>query len=598
MNRGLGWILLAVTALALVPGAVSADEPPPRVTGCELCLRSPVEADSGYVCEDPGSVITTTTEEIYLMFELECPIYEAHELSSKWYAPVYGLFTKYDWTLSAPSTAGYGWWNWYVDWTWLDVAGAGPDLHPGTWRVELYVDDQFACSREFEIELSTAAREAVQRGVRDALRVDPPTDGSDVTIHISVGSEAAGFPCRILYSTGLEGGTYEGEAIELGPDAKVLDVESRLDEEGEATIVVPWFGEESEYYFQVIVAVNEASLEEGNFWQSEPIEHVHRSNGIDPPHGGSGDDKLLGCAADSPYILDECLRVQFGPDSLRSAPEDGVTSIFSMDGHSTYRSVDGTSVTGICYLPVDLPAVSCCQELQLRELRICYQCLTANDSITGVRIGYLNDEGEFTALTEVKHSLESLSWDCVSIVLSVDVVPRPMVLQFRLAIGGGAAGGVRFGNMAMMLAPASSVVSPLGIPRGQGPVGVPCASACVGPLENVFASPEQYIHCANGFNLSRVTSEYEVPPPSVLLVALINNCGYDINCTEWMIYDSKANLVARGSGDIALGEKLGSPQEIGRWSVGDTPEGTYILVAETDIGQLRAAIRIVRDTPG
>jgi hypothetical protein len=597
-------VLITVAVL----GIVGAAEAAPPVSECDLCLS--VSEASPHACRPAGSVIAPDTRQLFARIRLEGPIYEAHEVLMQWFDPVFGLYAENTISIPGPESAGYGWWNWYIAWGWVDIAGDPAAERPGPWRVDAYVDGQLKCSKTFTMDVSSALRETLERETRDALSVGTPTEGGDVTIRIGVGPEAAGFFYVVLYDTERAKGSFFGEDIGLGPHAEPLDFEGQLDEQGAATLVVPWPAGALEYYFQVLVAVDETEFAEGRFWQSEPIHQklppppqtsdgepefdvIAVPDGADDPFGMPGNDPLYGCAGESPFVLDECLRMQIASSGLRCDSEVALRPVPDRGGYVTVSGDEGVGGPVLCWLSAGLPAVSCCTALQLREFRICYQCLTAGDRIESIEIGYLSDGGSFEVLTTIETDLTSTAWDCAAIALNGAIAPRPLVFRFSLILGGGAAGGVRFGNMAAALAPQDPRAGQVGLPGRIAPAGVPCASLCVGSLEDVFSSTERFVHCADGFDLGTSMSPYEAPPPTFLVVAFTNNCGEEIRCTRLEILDDQGATVWSGSGYVAL-PGAGTPQEWGRWDVGGVPGGTYQVVAQTNLGEFRTRVRITR----
>ncbi len=419
---------------------------------------------------------------------------------------------------------------------------------------------------------------------------------------IALGSEAEGFACKVIAA--------ETESAKPSAVGAVYDLYlATLDDHGEAEVTFEWPFTSSEGWVQLLIAARLQDFEApGGFVEAEPVkierpepeteEQDEAVPGDDMLRGQAGDDPLFGCVEASPFILDECLMIQFGPSSLRCGPVCGIAPELQSDGSVIVRAHEGGAPAGrtVYYTAVGLPAMPCCSELHLRKLRLCYQCLSSSDSIERIEIGYLSDEGEYVDLAESVVRLTSTAWDCVTITLNDAVVPRPFLIGFRLLLGGGAAGGVRFGNLAAVLAPGVGAAG--GAALGQTtPPSVKCASLCVGTLENVRGTAQEFIWCASGFDLSPPSSEYEESPPGFLAIGLVNTCDEPIYCQRWEILDGSKNVIASRRVGSSIDPEIRTPQEIGRWDVTKVPEGVYRVVAVTDVGNLETRVRITRRTP-
>jgi len=126
-----------------------------------------------------------------------------------------------------------------------------------------------------------------------------------ITFRLDGGEAAAGCAYWLLYGTESDSAFFLGTELRLGANAQALGEMGHLDEDGGATIQIPWPGYADVYYFQAVIARNDQALYQGDAWVTDVL--AIRSDGEvwaeweaaqgtsmaseeGPIEGGTGDD--------------------------------------------------------------------------------------------------------------------------------------------------------------------------------------------------------------------------------------------------------------------------------------------------------------------
>lgn len=75
-------------------------------------------------------------------------ILSVHMAEWRWYSPDGGLFKTYSREIPLPSS---DLWNWYNVYSCMDIAGSDASRMPGSWHVDIYLDDQKILTEHFTI---------------------------------------------------------------------------------------------------------------------------------------------------------------------------------------------------------------------------------------------------------------------------------------------------------------------------------------------------------------------------------------------------------------------------------------------------------------
>ena len=79
------------------------------------------------------------------------PIYRAHQVRWEWYSPQGSLYWIYTAMIPDPRSSGYDRWEWYKIWSWIAIRGHEAARLPGSWRVDLYLDEHLILTERFTI---------------------------------------------------------------------------------------------------------------------------------------------------------------------------------------------------------------------------------------------------------------------------------------------------------------------------------------------------------------------------------------------------------------------------------------------------------------
>ena len=92
-----------------------------------------------------------------------------------------------------------------------------------------------------------------------------------ITFRLDGEGAAAGFVYWLLYGTESDPTFFLGTELRLGANAQALGELGRLDENGTATIQIPWPGYAEVYYFQAVIARNDQALYQGDAWVTDVL---------------------------------------------------------------------------------------------------------------------------------------------------------------------------------------------------------------------------------------------------------------------------------------------------------------------------------------
>jgi len=92
-----------------------------------------------------------------------------------------------------------------------------------------------------------------------------------ITFRLDGGEAAAGCAYWLLYGTESDSAFFLGTELRLGANAQVLGEMGHLDEDGGATIQIPWPGYADVYYFQAVIARNDQALYQGDAWVTDVL---------------------------------------------------------------------------------------------------------------------------------------------------------------------------------------------------------------------------------------------------------------------------------------------------------------------------------------
>lgn len=92
-----------------------------------------------------------------------------------------------------------------------------------------------------------------------------------ITFRLDGEEAAAGCAYWLLYGTESDPAFFLGTELRLGANAQALGELGRLDENGTATIQIPWPGYAEVYYFQAVIARNDQALYQGDAWVTDVL---------------------------------------------------------------------------------------------------------------------------------------------------------------------------------------------------------------------------------------------------------------------------------------------------------------------------------------
>jgi len=90
-----------------------------------------------------------------------------------------------------------------------------------------------------------------------------------ITFRLDGAEAAAGCTYWLLYGTESDPAFFLGTELRLGANAQALGEAGHLDEDGTATIQIPWPGYAEVYFFQAVIAQSDQALYQGDTWVTD-----------------------------------------------------------------------------------------------------------------------------------------------------------------------------------------------------------------------------------------------------------------------------------------------------------------------------------------